>query len=64
MSIMDDIKKLKAKLEFEIEQYDLAKLTHNNIVGISQELDELIIEYMQIERDNLYRENKMETSNS
>ncbi|WP_454094373.1 aspartyl-phosphate phosphatase Spo0E family protein [Faecalimicrobium sp. JNUCC 81] len=64
MSIMDDIKKLKAKLEFEIEQYDLAKLTHNNIVGISQELDELIIEYMQIERDDLYRKNKMETSNS
>ncbi|MGX4601162.1 aspartyl-phosphate phosphatase Spo0E family protein [Faecalimicrobium sp. JNUCC 81] len=61
---MDDIKKLKAKLEFEIEQYDLAKLTHNNIVGISQELDELIIEYMQIERDDLYRKNKMETSNS
>ncbi|MBO3445120.1 aspartyl-phosphate phosphatase Spo0E family protein [Clostridium sp. CCUG 7971] len=64
MSIMDDIKKLKAKLEFEIEQYDLAKLTHNNIVGISQELDELIIEYMQIESDDLYRKNKMETSNS
>lgn len=64
MSIMDDIKKLKAKLEFEIEQYDLAKLTHNNIVGISQELDELIIEYMQIEHDDLYRKNKMETSNS
>ncbi|WP_161628751.1 aspartyl-phosphate phosphatase Spo0E family protein [[Clostridium] dakarense] len=52
MSIMEDIKKLKDKLEFEIEQCDLAKLTHSNIVGISQELDKLIIEYMQMEQDS------------
>lgn len=64
MTIMEEIKRMKAKLEFEIEQYDLAKLTHNNIVGISQELDELITEYMQMKYDNLNIENKIKISNS
>lgn len=53
MSIKEDIKILKAKLEFEIGQYDLDKLTNTNIVGISQELDKLIIAYMQMEHDNI-----------